>query len=274
MMAVRPEPASSKPMTSPLVPGVGEIPSADIAVPQHDRELAFYARVLTTGDAPLWRDDLMNAHGTPVIGLGERVPEYESLPLQWMAHIQVADVAASVARGLAMGATELWHGRDDAGRSQGAVLVDAGGAAFGMIPVVSAEDAAAHAGDGRSAARPAGRIASFELLVADAGAARDFYRDVIGWSVREVPGADGGVDYELTGERGVAVATIRQARGVEREVEAVWLMHLPVGDLAASLAQVEAGGGEVVRSVADASGKATRAVIRDPVGVCLAIEQG
>ena len=83
--------------------GVGGGLSADIAVPDHERELSFYAQILTTGKAPLWRDDLMNNRGTPVIGLGARSPEYESLPLQWMPHFQVADVAASAARALELG---------------------------------------------------------------------------------------------------------------------------------------------------------------------------
>ena len=37
-------------MSNPLVAGVGRIVSADIAVPEHDRELSFYSRVLTTGE--------------------------------------------------------------------------------------------------------------------------------------------------------------------------------------------------------------------------------
>ena len=57
------------------------------------------SRVLSTGTNPLWREaDLMNNLGFPVIGLGARSPEYADLPLQWMPHIQVADVGASVER--------------------------------------------------------------------------------------------------------------------------------------------------------------------------------
>ena len=87
-------------MRSPFASGVGGVLSADIAVPEHERELGFYARILTTGSEPLWRDDLTNNRGTPVIGLGARTPEYEALPLQWMPHFQVLDVGASVARAL------------------------------------------------------------------------------------------------------------------------------------------------------------------------------
>lgn len=47
-------------MSDLFVPQVGAVFSADIAVPEHARELRFYSRVLTTGDQPLWREDLMN----------------------------------------------------------------------------------------------------------------------------------------------------------------------------------------------------------------------
>ena len=56
-------------MRNPFFHGVGGVLSADIAVPDHERELGFYSQVLTTGPAPLWGDDLTNNQGTPVIGL-------------------------------------------------------------------------------------------------------------------------------------------------------------------------------------------------------------
>ena len=67
-------------MSDPHVPRVGGILSADIAVPEHERETAFYSAVLTTGEDPLWRDDLMNNLGTPIIGLGATSAEYAHLP--------------------------------------------------------------------------------------------------------------------------------------------------------------------------------------------------
>ena len=97
-------------MSELFVPRVGGVLSADIAVPEHERELRFYSRVLSTGPNPLWREeDLMNNLGLPIIGLGARNPEYAHLPLQWMPHIQVADVADSVQRALALGGSELVH---------------------------------------------------------------------------------------------------------------------------------------------------------------------
>lgn len=112
---------------------IGAVLSADIAVPEHAREVQFYSRVLTTGESPLWREDLMNSAGVPIIGLGEQSAEYPGLPLQWMPHIQVADVAASAGRALVLGGRDLVHQRDDDGHSQWAVLLDPNGAAFGII---------------------------------------------------------------------------------------------------------------------------------------------
>ena len=161
-------------MSKPFVPGVGAIFSADIAVPEHEREVRFYSRVLTTGENPLWRgDDLMNNLGVPIIGLGARSAEYAHLPLQWMPHIQVADVAASVGRALDLGGGQLMHGKDDDGKSQWAVLLDPNGAAFGIIPVVSAEEISAPNGAAsRDPSAPVGCIAWLDLTVSDATATR------------------------------------------------------------------------------------------------------
>ena len=68
-------------MSDPFFPRVGGILSADIAVPEHEREMRFYSRVLSTGENPSWREDLMNNLGIPIIGLGKRSAEYEMLPL-------------------------------------------------------------------------------------------------------------------------------------------------------------------------------------------------
>jgi len=247
--------------------------SADIAVPQHERELRFYARVLTTGEQPLWRDDLMNSAGTPIIGLGKESPEYSQLPLQWMPHIQVADVGASARSALSRGGSELMHHRDEDGQSQWAVLLDPNGAAFGIIPAV----ASASVPTSRDSFDGAGRISWLDLTVAEASATRDFYRDVIGWSVQDVDMADSDghyADYALLSSDGTAVAGIRHARGVNRDVPPVWLIHLPVGDLGDSIEVVQGEGGEVVESRKGGGDDYEYALVRDPVGAYLALVPG
>ena len=260
-------------MSDAFVPRVGGILSADIAVPEHERELRFYSKVLGTGENPLWREDLMNNLGMPVIGLGARSAEYAHLPLQWMPHIQVADVAASAKRALDLGGSELMHGKDDDGKSQWAVLLDPNEAAFGLIPVVPAEAVTPTEG---ASARP-GCIAWFDLTVSDASATRDFYRQVIDWSVQDVEMEDAGepyADYNMLGADGSPAAGVCHARGVNLGLPPVWMIYLPVGDLAESLRHVREGGGKVIKATRGTDGNYACAVIQDPVGAWVALVPG
>jgi predicted enzyme related to lactoylglutathione lyase len=254
-------------MRNPFVHGVGGVLSADIAVPDHERELAFYSSILTTGDNPLWRSDLTNNEGTPVIGLGIRTPEYDNLPLQWMPHFQVADVAASAACAIDMGGKELMHGKDDKGQSQWAVLTDQDGAAFGVIPVAPCES------DTTQKTERPGRISWLSITVPDASSSRDFYERVVGWIAKPTEAQDSqrrADRFEMTIDNDTAAAGIRQFRKNEDGVPSVWLIHLPVDDLVESLRRVREGGGEVIKE----SGDSQYAVVRDPIGVYLALQAG
>jgi len=250
-------------MRNPFVHGVGGVLSADIAVPDHERELAFYSKILTTGDAPLWRDDLMNNLGTPVIGLGARTLEYNTLPLQWMPHFQVADVATSVARAIDMGGKKLMHD----GQSQWAVLADQVGAAFGVIPVVPGES------DNTQQNERLGCISWLSLTVSDTLSSRDFYQQVVGWNANSLETEDSegqAAIIEMHIDNESAAAEIRQFRSEQNSMPSVWLIHLPVDDLVESLRRVSEGGGEVIKEYVEEK----YAVVRDPVGVYLALRFG
>lgn len=261
-------------MSERFISQVGAVLSADIAVPEHEREMRFYSRVLSTGENPLWREqDLMNNLGIPIIGLGAQSAEYANLPLQWMPHIQVADVAASVVRALDLGGRELMHAKDDTGASQWAVLLDPNGAAFGMIPVVSVEMGPPAPGE----AGPVGRIAWLDLTVPDASATRDFYRQVVGWSVQDVQMEETGepyADYNMLAVDGNPAAGICHARGMNADLPPVWMLYLPVGDLAESLRRVEQEGGKVIKTIQGEDGTYAYAAVQDPVGVYFALMPG
>ncbi|MFO7171106.1 MAG: VOC family protein [Chloroflexota bacterium] len=263
-------------MSDLFVPSVGAVFSADIAVPEHERELRFYSRVLTTGATPLWRaEDLMNNAGMPIIGLGARSEEYADLPLQWMPHIQVADVAESVQRAVDLRGSVLMHATDDDGNSQWAVLLDPNGAAFGIIPVIPAEMVANYQGDGAPDAA-VGRIAWIDLTVPEAAATRDFYQQVVGWSAQKIEMEDNGeryADYGMFDAAGRRVAGIQHARGAHGHLPPVWMMYLSVGDLAESVRRAEAEGGKVISEFRE-DGKYVYVGIEDPVGVCFALVQG
>jgi len=265
-------------MSDPFVQRVGGILSADIAVPEHEREMRFYSRVLSTGENPLWREDLMNNRGMPIIGLGARSPEYADLPLQWMPHIQVADVAASVKRALALSGSAVMHGKDDDGNSQWAVLLDPNGAAFGIIPVVSAEALPPTEGvESHDSAARVGCISWLDLTVSDASATRDFYRQVVDWSVQDVDMEDGSeryADYNMLDDHGHPAAGVCHARGVNLGLPPVWIIYLPVGDLAESVRRVGEEGGKVIKVTRGKGGEYAYAAVQDPVGACLALVAG
>lgn len=247
--------------------GVGGVLSADIAVPEHQSELSFYSRILTSGKTPLWRDDLMNNFGTPVIGLGARTPEYEFLPLQWMPHFQVADVASSVANAIEMGGKELMYSKTNEGQSQWAVLADPDGAAFGIIPVVPAES------DNSQQREHFGCISWLSLMVPDALSSRNFYQKVIGWKAKSVETEESGEQvpkFEMYNDNGSAAAEILQIQSEQNSIPPVWLIHLPVDDLVESLQLVDEYGGEVIRENAGEN----YAIVRDPIGVYLALRSG
>ncbi len=263
-------------MSDLFAPRVGGVLSADIAVPEHEREMRFYSRVLTTGEDPLWREDLLNNRGHPVIGLSPTSPQYADLPLQWMPHIQVADVAASVGRALDLDGTELFHGKAEDGTSQWAVLLDPNGAAFGLIPLVPA-DMIPPTEDWSEGEVGVGRIAWLDLTVSDAASTRDFYREVVGWSVQDVEMEDAGeayADYALLGDDGDGAAGVCHARGMNVGLPPVWLIYLPVGDLAESLRRVRDEGGTVIKDASGTDGEYAYAVVQDPVGACLALVPG
>lgn len=264
-------------MTNPFQPRIGGTLSADIAVPEHERVTRFYVNVLTTGEKPLWREDLMNNLGMPVIGLGKRSEEYAMLPLQWMPHIQVEDVAKSVERAITLDGTDLMHGKDDNGESQWAVMLDPSGAAFGLIPIVTSDALPPEASEVSAESPDAGCISWLDLTVPDAPTIRDFYREVIGWSVEDVAMEDAGekyADFNMLGGDGGPAAGVCHARGVNSNLPAIWMLYLPVGDLAESIRRTEENGGKVIKKGTGPDGKLTHAVIEDPVGVAIALVPG
>ena len=170
------------------------------------------------------------------------------------------------------------HSKDDGGTSQWAVLFDPNGAAFGIIPVVSAETLPSTVSVGtRDAAARVGCISWLDLTVTDASATRDFYRQVVGWSVQDVEMEDASeryADFNMVGDDGNPAAGVCHARGANLGLPPVWMIYLPVGDLAESLRRVRGEGGTIIKATPGADGEYVSAVVQDPVGACLALVPG
>ena len=138
-------------------------------------------------------------------------------------------------------------------------MVDPMGAGFGLIPVVDARSEA------EDRTEDVGRIAWLSLVVSDVPTTCRFYEQVVGWSTASA-GVDGG--FEMWRPDGVSAAEICHAGGDNVGIPPVWILSLPVDDLEESLRRVREGGGEIIKG----STEAGHAVIRDPIGVCIALQ--
>ena len=73
---------------------------------------------------------------------------------------------------------------------------------------------------------------------------------------------------------GQPAAGICHARGANLGLPPVWMLHLPVGDLAESLRRVREEAGQIISASKRADGSNASVVIQDSVGVCFALVPG
>jgi hypothetical protein len=105
---------------------------------------------------------------------------------------------------------------------------------------------------------PYGTFCFAELVSPDAASARQFYGDLFGWTVEEVPGANG--SYWLFQIEGQVVAGLRPIRrGKQR-----WIPYVAVDNVNVAIAEAERLGARAGDHPFDVSGVARMATIVDP----------
>ena len=120
---------------------------------------------------------------------------------------------------------------------------------------------------------PPGAIAWVDLTVKDANRARDFYQNVVGWSVEEHSMGDYS-DYVMRGgPENNGVAGICHAQGLNADLPPVWLIYVTVEDIEASCQRCSELGGTVLSAPRSVGGYGRMAVIQDPSGAALALMQ-
>ena len=78
----------------------------------------------------------------------------------------------------------------------------------------------------------------------------------------------------MLGDDGNPAAGICHARGANTGLPPVWMIYLPVGDLAESLRRVQQEGGKVVKVMQGEDGAYVCVAVQDPVGAYLALMSG
>lgn len=167
----------------------------------------------------------------------------------WLVYFEVADVDVVAAKAQSLGGT-VFHGPEELeGMGRYAVLADPEGAVFAAVTPIE------------PSAAPAGWV---ELDTTEVEAAKEFYREVLGWSVAE---AMPGYWVFRAGETDVAGLMEMPAESPAP----AWLTYLQVEDADVAAGRAEQLGGRVLVPPVQTPGVGRWAVLADPVGAVFAV---
>ena len=241
----------------------------DLSTTDAEASKNFYSRLLgwTALDNPVGEGmvySMMQKDGRNVCGLYEMGPGMEGVPPHWSSYISVPDVDATVERVTAAGGSLIMGPGDvfEAGRM--AFVADPTGAVFGMWQPRE------HIG--AELIYAPGSLGWNELYTYETEAAAGFYADILGWK-RTVthPDPQGGQYHEFTNGDS-PVGGMMQIKPEWGEVPPNWSVYFCVDDCAASLAEAEGMGAEVIVPLSRVE-NIQFAFLKDPQGVYVGIAQ-
>jgi predicted enzyme related to lactoylglutathione lyase len=249
-------------------PLVGKVVWNDLVTDDVEAARRFYGGLLgwsfeeTTG--PAGRDYVLARSGSMLVaGMVPVAPGQGGEELsRWLPYVSVLDVDTAVARATAAGG-QVAVGPRDVGLGRVAAIIDPQGAVIGL-----ARSAIGDPDDATTAPGP-GRMAWTELLSNDPAASAGFYGNVVGYQPRTVTRRGG--EYTLLSSGGIDRAGIlaNPAEGWSP----VWLTSFGVPDAAAAAAKAESLGGKVLVPASPALREGTMAIIADPAGAILVLQQ-
>ena len=180
---------------------------------------------------------------------------------RWLPYLSVADVDQALAGGTANGGTIAIAARNvNLGRV--AAMVDPEGAVVGL-----ARSKIGDPDDNTTKAAP-GRVVWHELLSNDSSAAAAFYAATIGYEARDVERRGG--TYTLLSNAGTERAGI--LANPTEEWDPVWLTHFGVQDAAAAARKAKELGGKILVPVSPELRGGSMAVVADPSGAVLVLQ--
>lgn len=115
----------------------------------------------------------------------------------------------------------------------------------------------------------------YELLTADAKAAKAFYDAVVGWNI-DAEAPPGGMDYRMINAADGAAGGVMQLNAdmLAGGAKPVWLGYFGVDDVDASVAAIVADGGTVHLPAFDIPGIGRLAMLTDPQGIPFYVMRG
>jgi predicted enzyme related to lactoylglutathione lyase len=126
----------------------------------------------------------------------------------------------------------------------------------------------------RRTSYPAGMPCWTDLQAGDVAAAKEFYRQLFGWSYHDRPTPTGD-SYALALVDSDVVAAIAPKSPMQPpDAPAVWSSYLAVDSVDAAVSAAEAHGGSVLAPAADIPGSGRMAFVADPAGLPIGLWQG
>ncbi|MFC1605302.1 VOC family protein [Pseudomonadota bacterium] len=181
---------------------------------------------------------------------------------RWLPYLSVADVDAAVRFAETAGGTAVVAPLDLGNIGRAAAITDPEGAVVGLLR--------SRVGDpDDSTESAAGRIVWNELLAAEEGTAARFYGSLAGLEVSTISRRGG--EYTLLRAQGRDRAGVMQRP--DPRVTPLWLTYFAVDDVAASARRVTELGGEVLLAPSPDLREGQLAVVTDPNGAILALQQ-
>jgi uncharacterized protein len=230
--------------------------------------IAFYKEVAGWGTQPFDGPKpytMFTNGGTPLGGVMQTPPSGPgSAPPNWLPHVAVRDVDATVAQVKSLGGT-VHHGPQDipnVGRF--AVIQDPQGA---FISVYASSTGAPEPGG----VPKVGEFSWHELTTTDQHAAWDFYSTLFGWKKMESMPMGPGSDYQMFGPADQMVGGMYNRLPEMGAVPPNWLCYIRVDDITRAVDAIKRLGGKIMNGPMEVPGGDQVAMGFDPQGAAFGV---
>jgi predicted enzyme related to lactoylglutathione lyase len=236
----------------------------DLQTSDQDAAKSFYSNLLgweydeiPMGDGATYSMAKLQDHSVAAIG----GVQDESMPPHWNCYVTVESADASADRARELGATVLAEPFDvfDAGRM--AAFADPQGA---VLSVWQPNETI-----GAGLVNVPGALNWNDLISPDVEAAAPFYRDLFGWEVEQIPGAEGQY-WSITNGGRINGGMMPMPPGGHP----AWNLYFAVEDVDAAVARAGELGGATVMGPMDIPNGSRFAVLRDPQDAVFSVASG
>lgn len=115
-----------------------------------------------------------------------------------------------------------------------------------------------------------------DIAVENADELKDFYSQVFGWTVQEVPMEDENgtyADYAMVNKNGDGVGGVCHKRGVNIDLPSQWIVYFTVENVQKSIETCKNMDGSVLKETKNEEGELFYALLKDPSGAVIGIMQ-